>query len=484
MRSRSPAERDPRLHLAVIGDDPAIERSVRRRLGSAVTLLGPFDPTDSPRCTRPPTSALSPSLADLFGQWILEAPASGLPVSSPSTTGTAAELMDHGEATATSCPGIPKVLLLARSSGLPGTERSATGCIHRQTAWPRAGAPGERCPGRSSPRRMRSRFELIAAGPSGRRGRRVPPEAAALVSRPGPSFRRGLRIADVTLFYGERSGGIRPLPGGEGSLRHPDPRASSTTSSSRAGRVSQHRTMAPWAALAGARRLQRLSDPARRRRAGSRCLRRPRPRRRAAPQSVLDAPAGGRAAHGCGAAVMAVHRFLSHTVRAGSLPGNHPRVRAGRSGTGTAAGLPRGRRRDVGGRDPGPDARRRPTLHASSSGLTRRSTTRPEIAPRRPCPVPRAPRPGKGSCAICSTPPRASAKPWELRARRNRSRRGHAPPSGSPLGIGGRVALHALPQQSPALARELRRRPLRRALQALRDVRTGGPEGGGVRPRR
>ena len=37
----------------------------------------------------------------------------------------------------------------------------------------------------------------------------MPPEAAALAARPRPRSRPRLRIADVTLFYGERSGGIR-----------------------------------------------------------------------------------------------------------------------------------------------------------------------------------------------------------------------------------------------------------------------------------
>ncbi len=45
-------ERDPRLHLAVVGAGPAIEGRLRRRLGTAVTLLGPLSTRSARRRLR------------------------------------------------------------------------------------------------------------------------------------------------------------------------------------------------------------------------------------------------------------------------------------------------------------------------------------------------------------------------------------------------------------------------------------------------
>ena len=73
-------ERDARLHLVVAGEGPAIEGSLRRRLGTAVTLLGPLTPDRLAEVYATADLYVSPSTADLYGQSILEAQASGLPV--------------------------------------------------------------------------------------------------------------------------------------------------------------------------------------------------------------------------------------------------------------------------------------------------------------------------------------------------------------------------------------------------------------------
>jgi len=134
-------ERDPRLHLAVAGEGPAMERSLRHRLGSAVTLLGPLTPDRLAEVYATADLYVAPGTADLFGQSILEAQASGLPVVAVDG-GAATELIDSGR---DGClvPPIPEALAgaivgLARRSRL--CDRLVTGGLvaARRRTWERS----------------------------------------------------------------------------------------------------------------------------------------------------------------------------------------------------------------------------------------------------------------------------------------------------------------------------------------------------------
>jgi glycosyltransferase involved in cell wall biosynthesis/predicted metal-dependent phosphoesterase TrpH len=71
--------RDPRLHLLLAGGGPEQER-LRERVGAAATFLGWLDGLDLARAYASADIFLFPSRTDTFGQVILEAQASGLPV--------------------------------------------------------------------------------------------------------------------------------------------------------------------------------------------------------------------------------------------------------------------------------------------------------------------------------------------------------------------------------------------------------------------
>jgi glycosyltransferase involved in cell wall biosynthesis/predicted metal-dependent phosphoesterase TrpH len=72
-------EREPRLQLVLAGGGPEQER-LRERLGDAATLLGWLEGDELPRAYASADMFLFPSSTDTFGQVILEAQASGLPV--------------------------------------------------------------------------------------------------------------------------------------------------------------------------------------------------------------------------------------------------------------------------------------------------------------------------------------------------------------------------------------------------------------------
>ena len=72
-------EQEPGLHLVLAGGGPEQEH-VRKRLGAAATLLGWLEGEDLARAYASADLLLFPSATDTFGQVILEAQASGLPV--------------------------------------------------------------------------------------------------------------------------------------------------------------------------------------------------------------------------------------------------------------------------------------------------------------------------------------------------------------------------------------------------------------------
>lgn len=71
--------RDPRLHLVIAGGGPE-ESRLRERLGETATFLGWLAGDELARAYASADAFLFPSRTDTFGQVILEAQASGLPV--------------------------------------------------------------------------------------------------------------------------------------------------------------------------------------------------------------------------------------------------------------------------------------------------------------------------------------------------------------------------------------------------------------------
>jgi glycosyltransferase involved in cell wall biosynthesis/predicted metal-dependent phosphoesterase TrpH len=87
--------RDPRLHLVLAGDGP--ERgALEERLGAKATFLGFLYGAELPRVYASADAFLFGSVTDTFGQVILEAQASGLPVVAVDAGGPA-DLIAHGE---------------------------------------------------------------------------------------------------------------------------------------------------------------------------------------------------------------------------------------------------------------------------------------------------------------------------------------------------------------------------------------------------
>jgi len=85
--------RDPRLHLVLAGGGPEQER-VRVRLGANATFLGWLEGDELARAYASADMFLFPSATDTFGQVILEAQASGLPVIALATGGPLS-LIEH-----------------------------------------------------------------------------------------------------------------------------------------------------------------------------------------------------------------------------------------------------------------------------------------------------------------------------------------------------------------------------------------------------
>ena len=85
--------RDPRLHLVLAGGGPE-EAALRRRLGDHATFLGWLTGEDLARAYACADAFLFASVTDTFGQVILEAQASGLPVVAARAGGPASLIVD------------------------------------------------------------------------------------------------------------------------------------------------------------------------------------------------------------------------------------------------------------------------------------------------------------------------------------------------------------------------------------------------------
>jgi glycosyltransferase involved in cell wall biosynthesis len=103
-------ERDPRLHLVLAGGGPE-EGALRERLGDTATFLGWLGGEDLARAYASADLLLFCSQTDTFGQVILEAQASGLPVVAVCQGGPA-ELIETGR-TGLLCPPDPHALAAA-----------------------------------------------------------------------------------------------------------------------------------------------------------------------------------------------------------------------------------------------------------------------------------------------------------------------------------------------------------------------------------
>jgi glycosyltransferase involved in cell wall biosynthesis/predicted metal-dependent phosphoesterase TrpH len=133
-------DHDPRLHLVLAGRGPE-EESLRRRLGSAATFLGWVGGDRLAQVYASADLFMFASTTDTFGQVILEAQASGLPVLAVNAGGPA-ELVEDGRSGCLVAPD-PESLAnalrgLARREAI--RERLATGGLLAvgERSWPRS----------------------------------------------------------------------------------------------------------------------------------------------------------------------------------------------------------------------------------------------------------------------------------------------------------------------------------------------------------
>jgi glycosyltransferase involved in cell wall biosynthesis/predicted metal-dependent phosphoesterase TrpH len=133
-------ERDPSLHLVLAGGGPE-EGALRQRLGPRVTFLGWLDTHELARAYASADIFLFASRTDTFGQVILEAQASGLPVVAVAEGGPLS-LVEDGR-TGRLCPpdGVAladAVLELAHSPGLRRQLADAGLAAVRERTWERS----------------------------------------------------------------------------------------------------------------------------------------------------------------------------------------------------------------------------------------------------------------------------------------------------------------------------------------------------------
>ena len=147
-------ERDPRLHLVLAGLGPE-EEALRARLGEHATFLGWLRGAELARAYAGADAFLFASQTDTFGQVILEAQASGLPVVAVNAGGPAS-LIEHGQ-----------------SGMLAGA--SAAAAVRGAAGGPRLAAHAFAAAARRPGRRARAQL----GGRAGPPGRRLPERAGA-----------------------------------------------------------------------------------------------------------------------------------------------------------------------------------------------------------------------------------------------------------------------------------------------------------------
>jgi glycosyltransferase involved in cell wall biosynthesis len=137
--------RDPRLHLVLAGGGPEEDR-LRSRLGDRATFLGWLSGEDLARAYASADLFAFASATDTFGQVILEAQASGLPIVAVDKGGPASLIEDGetglltpGDAGAIATRSTRSPTSRARGSASPAqpSPRSASAPgRHRWTGWP------------------------------------------------------------------------------------------------------------------------------------------------------------------------------------------------------------------------------------------------------------------------------------------------------------------------------------------------------------
>jgi glycosyltransferase involved in cell wall biosynthesis len=130
-------ERDPRLHLMLAGGGPEQEM-LRRQLGEHATFLGWLKGMDLARAYANADVFLFPSQTDTFGQVILEAQASGLPVLAVAKGGPLTLIVDRvsGLLCEPEAPALANALLELASSPLLRRRLAAAGLARvRERTW-------------------------------------------------------------------------------------------------------------------------------------------------------------------------------------------------------------------------------------------------------------------------------------------------------------------------------------------------------------
>ena len=133
-------ERDPQLHLVLAGGGPEQER-LAERLGEHATFLGWLSGAELARAYASADLFLFPSCTDTFGQVVLEAQASGLPVIAVAEGGPLSLIEDRvtGLLSEASAPALADAVLeLAASSLLRESLSRAALAAVRERTWERA----------------------------------------------------------------------------------------------------------------------------------------------------------------------------------------------------------------------------------------------------------------------------------------------------------------------------------------------------------
>jgi glycosyltransferase involved in cell wall biosynthesis/predicted metal-dependent phosphoesterase TrpH len=133
-------DRDPRLHLLLAGGGPE-EAELRERLGERATFLGWLSGEDLPRAYASADAFLFCSGTDTYGQVILEAAASGLPVVAVAEGGPAT-LIENRHTGLLCCPDADQIagalLRLASSPELRQQLGLAAAKAARERSWERS----------------------------------------------------------------------------------------------------------------------------------------------------------------------------------------------------------------------------------------------------------------------------------------------------------------------------------------------------------
>jgi glycosyltransferase involved in cell wall biosynthesis/predicted metal-dependent phosphoesterase TrpH len=132
--------RDPRLHLVLAGGGPE-EDVLRERLGDHATFLGWLSGEDLPRAYASADAFLFASVTDTFGQVLLEAQASGLPVVAVDAGGPASLVRDGetGLLTAADPDALAAALIAVTSTPLLTARLRRAGLAAvRERSWERS----------------------------------------------------------------------------------------------------------------------------------------------------------------------------------------------------------------------------------------------------------------------------------------------------------------------------------------------------------